>query len=387
MKFPIRSAALAIGLWCSLAGASAQAEEKKPVRVGVMLAVSGPAAFLGVSERNALDMTVEKINGAGGIAGRRIETVFYDTEGNGTKAGQLFRRLAESDGVDVVVGPSTTGESMVVVPIANELKVPVVTLAGAASVVNPVTPYVFKTPPTDQIVAHHLLSYMKQKGYRKIALINSADGFGQAGAAVVKEFAKEAGVEVAAAEEFGPRDSDMTPQLLRIRKAEADALLIWSVNPGPTIILRNARTLGFDKPIFNSYGAASPKLIEQAGPAADGTYISSMRLLAPESLAADDPLRAVVTDLAQSYAAKFKEPPTTFAAHTHDAILAIEGAVKSLGDAPVTRDGIAKALENVSFYGGNGAFHYTPTNHNGLDESSHSMVMLKIEHGRFVIAE
>lgn len=387
MKFSVRLAAVAVGMMCSVAIPAARADEKKPVKIGVMLAVSGPAAFLGVSERNALDMTVEQINTAGGIGGRQIKTIFYDTEGNGTKAGQVFRRLAESDDVDVVVGPSTTGESLVVVPIANELKVPVVTLAGAASVVNPVTPYVFKTPPTDQIVAHHMLSYMKTKGYTKIALINSADGFGQAGGAVVKAQAKDTGIDVVAAEEFGPRDSDMTPQLLRIRGSGAEALLIWSVNPGPTIILRNARALGFDKPIYNSYGAASPKLIEQAGPAADGSYISSMRLLAPSSLAADDPLRAVVAGLAESYAAKFKEPPTTFAAHTYDAITAIREAVKSLGDAPVTRDGIAKALETVSFPGGNGMFHYSPANHNGLDGTSRSMIMLKVEGGRFVVAE
>ena len=297
----------------------ARAQDKE-IRIGALMAASGPAAFLGASQKNAFEMLVEQINARGGMAGYRIRPFVYDTEGNGTIAAQQFRRLVDSDKVSVVIGPSTTGESLAIRSVANEMKVPLISMAGAEAVVVPPTPFVFKTPPTDRIVAQHVLGFMKSKAIHSIGLLSSADGFGQAGAAVVKEVAGKIGLKMAAAEEFGPRDTDMTPQVLKIRSSGADALLIWSVNPGPTIILKNAAAIGFNKPIYNSYGAASPQLIEQAGAAAENTYVSSMRLLVPESLSADDPMRGVVSKLPADYKAKYQTDATTFMGHPADAL-------------------------------------------------------------------
>lgn len=365
--------------------ARAQAGE---IRIGGLVAASGPGAFIGASEKNALEMAVEQKNSTGGISGNRIRLFLYDTEGNSTNAAQQFRRLAESDNVHAVIGPSTTGESVVVRPIANELHVPLISMGGAEAIVNPPTPYVFKVPPSDRVVAEHIIGFMKAKGMHSVGLISSADGFGQAGAIVIKEVAQRLGVQVAAAEEFGPRDTDMTPQVLRIRRANADAMLIWSVNPGPTIILKNATAVAYDKPIFNSYGAASLGLIEQAGPAAERSYVSSMRLLAPESLSQDDPMREVVARLATGYRNRFHAEPTTFIGHPQDALELVDLAVRQSGGEP-NRDSIAAAIRsgNISFPGANGLFHFTSENHSGLDEESQSMVMLQVRGGRFVMAQ
>ncbi len=363
----------------------AHAQEKE-IRIGALMAASGPAAFLGASQKNAFEMLVEQINARGGMAGYKIKPFFYDTEGNGTMAAQQFRRLIDSDNVSVVIGPSTTGESLAIRSIANEMKVPLISMAGAEAVVVPPTPFVFKTPPTDRIVAEHLLDFMKAKGINSIGLLSSADGYGQAGASVVKEVAEKAGMKIVAAEEFGPRDTDMTPQVLKIRSSGADALLIWSVNPGPTIILKNAAAIGFNKPIYNSYGAASPQLIEQAGAAAENSFVSSMRLLAPESLRADDPMRAVVSKLAADYKAKYKADATTFIGHPADALALVEEAVKKTGSAD--REKLAAAMATgISFPGANGIFKFTADNHNGLDSSSESMVMLKVQNGKFVVVK
>jgi branched-chain amino acid transport system substrate-binding protein len=363
----------------------AQAEDKE-IRIGALIAASGPAAFIGISEKNAFDMLVDQINERGGMSGYRVKPFFYDTEGNSTLAVQQFRRLIDTDNVHVVVGPSTTGESLAIRGIANENKTPLISCAGAESVVTPPNPYVFKTPPTDRIVAGHLLSFMKARGIVSFGLLSSGDGFGQAGAGVVQEVAVQMGLKVAA-EEFGPRDTDMTPQLLKIRASGADALLIWSVNPGPTIILKNAAAIGFNKPIYNSYGAASPQLIEQAGTAAEKSYVSSMRLLAPQSLAADDPMRPIVTKLAADYKARFNADATTFIGHPADALRLIEEALKKSGGAP-DREKLAEAINGgISFPGANGMFRFTSSNHNGLDENSESMVMLQVQGGKFVVVK
>ena len=379
------AAMAAVGL--ALSSAAALAQEKE-IRIGALMSTSGPAAFLGVSEKNAFDMIIEQMNAAGGMSGYKIKPFFYDTEGNSTIAAQQFRRLIETDQVHAVIGPSTTGESLAIRPIANEMKVPLISMAGAEAVVTPPTPFVFKTPPTDRIVAEHVLGFMKSKGMQTVAILSSADAYGQAGAAVIKEVAGPLGMKVAAAEEFGPRDADMTPQVLRIRSSGADAMLIWSVNPGPTIILKNATAVGYTKPIFNSYGAATPQLIEQAGAAAEKSYVSSMRLLAPDSLAADDPMRAVVAKLAKDYKDRFKADATTFVAHSHDALVLIDLAMKKIGGAP-DRVKIADAIRTggIKFPGANGMFNFTPTNHNGLDRDSQSVVMLQVQGGKFVVVK
>ena len=356
------------------------------IRIGLIAATSGPAAFLGEAEKKAFDMRVEQLNAEGGIAGHTIVPVFFDTEGNGTKAAQQFRRLAETDNVHVVIGPSTTGESMVIKPLAAELKLPTISMGGAGVIVDPIEHYMFKTPPTDNIVAAHIMEWVKSKGMGSIALLSSADGYGQAGAGAVKAAAEAAGIEVAIADEFGARDSDMTPQLLRVRSSDAEALIVWSVNPGPTIILRNAQSIGLKQPIINSYGAASQALIDQAGGAAEGSYVSSMRILAPQSLADDDPIREVVQKLAADYNEAFGENPPTFAAHSYDALNLIKAAVEKSG--VVGREEITDAINSgVEFAGGNGYFRYSADNHNGLGADSQSMIMLTVKDGGFVLAD
>lgn len=374
------AAVVAAGLFT--AGPAPAAE---PIRIGGLFASSGPAAFLGVAEDRAFRMLIEEMNKAGGIAGHPIESVIYDTEGNSTTATQQFRRLVESDKVHVVVGPSTTGESLAIKPIANELKTPIITLAGAEIVTSPTTPFVFKTPPTDRLVIQHIYGYLKAKGLMSIGFISSADGFGQAGAKIAVEEAPSFGIKLAAKEEFGPRDTDMTAQVLRIKQSGANAMVIYSVNPGPTIILRNAKAAGFAKPIINSNGAASPQLIQQAGPAAEGTMVATMRLLAPWVVEKNDPMYAVVNKLADAYKARYGEAPPTFAAHPYDALLIIEQAVKKMSG-PLNREGLAKAIETVEVVGANGVYRFSPDKHNGLDESSKSLLTVAIKGGNWVLA-
>ncbi len=356
------------------------------IKIGAVYATSGPASFLGVPEERGLRLTADQLNAAGGIAGRKIEVIVYDTEGNGTKASQQVRRLIDSDKVDVIFGPSSSGESLLVLPIANEGKTPIIMHAGTEKVFTPPTPYGFNTPPSDRIVAGDLLAKFKKRGIAKIALMSSADGFGQSGANVLKELSKGAGVDIVAQEEFNRLDTDMTAQVLRIKGSDAQALLLWSALPGPSIIIKNAVAVGYDKPIFNSYAAASRDLLQQAGAAANGTFVTSMRLLAPESLKQDDPVRPVVQKLYTAFKAKYNEAPATFAAHSHDALLIVKAAAEQI-KGPITRDSLRDAIEKTSIIGANGIFRFTPENHGGLDQNSLSMVLMVAKDGNWMVAD
>lgn len=374
-------AAVLAALALSAVGLRAQ----ETIKIGALYSLSGSASFLGIPEERGLKMRVDEINKAGGINGRKVELVVYDTEGNGTKAAQQIRRLIDSDKVLAITGPSSSGESLLVMSIANEAKTPMVAHAGAEKVISPVTPYVFNTPPNDRIVAAHLLSVFKKKGIAQLGLLSSADGFGQSGSNVVKELAPQYGVTVVRHEEFNRQDPDITAQVLRVKDSPAQAMLIWSALPAPTIIMKSAVAVGFNKPIFNSFAGATKDLLVQAGAAAEGTYVSSMRLLAPDTLKANDPVRSTVQKIYADYKAKYNEAPATFVAHGYDAMLIIEAAAKKV-TGPLTRDKLRDAMEQVTVVGGNGIFKLSPTAH-GLDPDSQSMVLMVAKGGEWRVEE
>jgi branched-chain amino acid transport system substrate-binding protein len=373
-------------LAASLAAGAALAQTKQTVKIGAIYPMSGSASFLGIPEEHALRMKVDQINKAGGVNGKMLEVIVYDTEGNGNKAAQQLRRLAESDKVDVIFGPSSSGESLATIELSNELKVPQIAHGGTEQIVKPTTKWVFNSVPTDRVALGYVLSYFKKKGIKSVALMTSADGYGQSGKNVLQSLLPGTDVKIAAAEEFNRTDADMTAQVLRAKQSGADAMLVWSALPAPTIIARNAQAVGYDKPIIVGYGAASNDLVEKAGSAGEGLYISSFRLLAPGSLSESDPVRPVTLRLYSDYLKQFKEPPANFAQHSHDAVLILEAALKQI-KGQVTRENLRDAIEKVDVIGANGHFHFSPTNHGGLDSSSQPLVMLRWVKGKWQIAD
>jgi len=368
-----------------LASIGVQAQEA-PLRIGAIYSITGPGSFLGAPEDRALRALLEEANKAGGWKGRKLEAVVYDTEGNTGKAAQQMRRLASVDNVDVIFGPSSSGESLATLALANELKVPVLMHGGAESITRPVTPYVFNTPPSDRIALSGLLAHLKARGIASVAMLSAADGFGQSGKNVLQEIAPSYGIQVALQEEFNRQDPDITAQVLRARSSTAEAMIIWSALPAPVVILRAAQAAGYRKPIFTSYGAGTNDLVAQAGGAAEGLYLYSLRMLAPESVRDDDPARAAMRRLDQLYRQKYAVPAPVYAQHAFDAFLILEQAVGRISG-PVQRESLRAAIEQVEVSGTNGYFRFSPQNHGGLDAQSRSFVMLRSVKGQWVAAD
>lgn len=374
---------LAVAVAACAIGAIAHAQT---VRLGAIYSISGPGSFLGAPEEKVLRALADEANKKGGINGHKVELVVYDTEGNTGKAAQQFRRLATSDDVQVIFGPSSSGESLAVKDLANELKVPTLMHGGAEAITKPVTPYVFNTPPTDRISLSGLLAHMKKMGITSVAMLSAADGFGQSGKNILNELAPQYGIKVVAQEEFNRTDADMTAQVLKAKSTNPDSMIIWSALPGPVVILRAAQATGFKKPIFTSYGAGTNDLVTQAGGAAEGLYLYSLRMLAPDSIPANDPAKAASTQLNNVYTTAYKVSAPVYAQHAFDAFLILEKAVQSI-NGPVTRESIRDALERVEVSGTNGYFRITSQNHSGLDSNSRSFVMLRSVKGKWVSAE
>jgi branched-chain amino acid transport system substrate-binding protein len=257
---------------------------------------------------------------------------------------------------------------------------------GAEAITKPATPYVFNTPPTDRISISGLLAHMKKMGITSVAMLSAADGFGQSGKNILNELAPQYGIKVVAQEEFNRTDADMTAQVLKAKAANPDSMLIWSALPAPVVILRAAQAAGFNKPIFTSYGAGTNDLVAQSGGAAEGLYLYSLRMLAPDSVPANDPAKSAITQLNNIYMSAYKVPAPVYAQHAYDAFIILEKALQSI-KGPVTRDAIRDALEKVEVSGTNGYFRFTPQNHSGLDATSRSFVMLRSVKGKWVAVE
>jgi branched-chain amino acid transport system substrate-binding protein len=376
----IRTTALTLGL-AALAGGAQAAEP--PIRIGSFLSVTGPAQFLGDPTKKMMQMEIDRINAAGGLLGRKIEWIVYDDGSAADKAVTFAKRLIEDDKIDILIGGSTTATSMAVLPMAEKAQMPFISYGGAAIIVNPVRKWVFKVPHTDRMAAEKNLQDMKARGFTKVAMLSEDSGSGKAGREQVLAAAPSYGVKIVADEIYGAKDTDTTAQLTKIRgNAEAQALIVWGLGQGPTLVSRNYSQLGMKLPVYQAHGVAARDFITLSGPAAEGMRVPGPTAIVADKLPANDRQKPVVMDLTARYQALYKEPISAFAANAYDGVLIFSEAVKRAGtmDKAKLRDAIEQTRDLV---GANGVYTMSPTDHNGL--SFESMKLLEVSNGDWKI--
>jgi len=347
----------------------------EPIKIGALLAVTGPPSFLGEPERNTANMMVDQINGAGGIKGRMLKLVVYDTQGDATKAVQSATRLIKEDKVSAIIGPSTTGETMAVIPIVEAAGIPLISCAAGIKITDPIKKWVFKTAQNDSLAVERIYEHLKKRKINNIAILTVSDSFGSSGREQLKLHAKDFGIAVVSDEIYGPKDTDMTAQLVKIRGSKAQALICWGTNPGPAIVARNAKQLGLSIPLYMSHGVSSKKFIELAGDASEGIILPSGRVIAANLLPKSDLQKKSLLAYISDYKKQFKVDGDHFGGHAWDAIMLLKGAIERSGDSP---DTIRKELENTrSFKGIGGIFSYSPQDHAGLTKDAFVLVTIK----------
>ena len=368
----------------ALLAAAAAVQAQEPIRIGSFLSVTGPAAFLGDPEQKTLELYVEKLNAAGGVLGRKLELVAYDSAGDAEKARTFAKRLIEQDKVDLIVGGSTTGETMAVVPLIEQAGIPFISLAGAVVIVEPVKKWVFKTPHSDRQACERIFVDMKARGTTKIALISGAGGFDKSMRAQCMQVAKAHGIEIVADESYGAGDTDMTAQLSKIKNTlGVQAVLNCGFGQGPAIVTKNYKQLGIAAPLYQSHGVASKGYIQLAGDAAEGVRLPAAALLVAEALPDSDPQKKVVLGYKRDYESRYKSDVSTFGGHAYDGLMIAVEALKKAGGTDKAK--VRDAIESVrGFMGTAGAFNYSPTDHVGLDVAGFRM--LEIRKGDWTLA-
>lgn len=393
LSHAVLEAALAAALAVTLVGCSAQTGQKpaeeeataEPIKIGVVVSLSGTYAGLGEPEKNTIEMEVERINEAGGVNGRDIEVIFEDDATDDPKANAAASKLIEQDGVVAIIGATGTGGTMAMRDPITRAGVPQVSMAGGTAVIEPVDELVWATPWPNTLVAPFELEYMKKQGITKVGLISDAGGFGKDGQAVFTAAAKEAGVEVVSDQTFNPGDADMTAQLTKIKNSGAQALVLWTAGKEAAIVLKNAKDLGLEMPIFGSHGNARQEFIEGGGEAAEGVKFAAGKVLIPETYGEDSDAYKVATDFITRYEEKFGAPPSTFAGHAYDALhIVVEAAKRVEGE--ITPDALAAEIAKTDgLVGIGGTFKFSAEDHNGLTAAD--LTMYEIREGNWTLAE
>jgi branched-chain amino acid transport system substrate-binding protein len=369
---------LLVGMIGSVAGRSGVAWAAEPYKIGAVFSITGPASFLGEPEKKTAEMIAAAVNKQGGINGHPIELIIADDESDATKSNLAVKKLIKKDEVPVIIGPSTSGTSMAVVSVAEEAQVPLISCAASYKIVTPIESrrWVFKVAGSDSHVVGKLFEYMKAKGIQKIAIMSASDGFGGSGREELVRLAPEFGLTIVADERYGPQDTDLSPQLTKIRAAQPQAIVNWSTGPTQILAVKNWRDLGMDAiPLYQSHGFGSKKNIQLAGPAAEGVLLALARVNVGPLLPDAQPQKKVIMEYTKGYEEQFKEPISSFGGHAWDSMHLAMAALKAVGPDPAK---IRDFLENTKgFTGMHGVFNFSPQDHNGLSKDDLEMVVVK----------
>lgn len=378
MKIKGRAIWIALILIVSLALVFSCTKEKEPYKVGAVFSVTGRTSFLGEPEKKTAVMIAEAINKVGGINGHPLELVIYDDESDETKAVLAVKRLLKKDKVPVIIGPSLSGNTLAVVKIMNDAKVPLVSCAASNKIVTPVVDrkWIFKVPQSDTHAVEKVYDHLLKNGINKIAIMSVSTGFGASGREELLRLAPQVGIEIVADERYGPKDTDITAQLTRIRGTDAQAIVNWSVGPTQVLAVKNWHDLGMTSiPFYQSHGFGSRKNIKLAAGAAEGVFCPLGRVNIPDLIPADHPQKKIIEIYNKAYQEKYNEPLSSFGGHGWDALNLVIDALKAVGpDSAKIRDYIET---RTNYIGQHGVFNFSPTDHNGLTKEAFEMVVVK----------
>lgn len=369
-----------------MTGLATSAKAQSVVKIGSVLSVTGPAAFLGDDMKAGMELALEEINAKGGVSGKKIEWVFYDAESQTQKGLSATRRLLTQDKVDMIVGGGNmSGMAIAMLQQTEKAKVPFISTEGSMQIVTPVAEraWTFKSTVDDDQAVERIADYFDKNQIKKVGMLADSSGFGQSAVEQWKSVAPKRGLEVIY-ESFNPTDTDMTPQINKLKAAGVQALVCWTVTPAGVVAMKQAKTLGMGNvPFIHSYGFVDKRYMDLAGDAAKGVLLVSVKFPVGEDLPDSDPVKPRILALNKAFEARFKRRPNQFVAQTYDAMYLAKAALEKGGN---SKEKVRDAIRGVqNYHGVGGTFNFSPTKHSGLSKAD--LVLLKYEDGRFRLAD
>ena len=376
-------------LAAALAFAAPAGPAHADINVGVTLSATGPAASLGIPEKNTFELLPAT------IAGQKINWIILDDASDTTKAVTNTKKLISEDKVDVIVGSTITPNSLAMVDVAASAETPMISMAASARIVDPANPktrWVFKTPQSDALMADAIAVNMKANGVKTMGYIGFADGYGDGWLAEMRNSATTAGIQIVAEEKYNRTDASVTGQVLKLVAANPDAILIAAAGtPGATpqkeIVAR-----GYKGRIYQTHGVANPDFLRVVGKDGNGTILPIGPMLVFEQLPDSNPLKKSAAEYITKYEAKYgKGSRSTFGGHAWDAYILLANAVpdalrKAKPGTKEFRAALRDALENEKeVVATHGVYTMSPQDHNGLDNRARTMI--RIDDGKWVLVK
>ena len=359
------------------------------INIGVTLSTTGPAASLGIPEKNTIEMIGSPV-----IGGQKLNFIVLDDKSDTTEAVKNTKKLLSEDKVDVIVGSTITPNSLAMRDVVAEAGVPMISLAASAAIILPTdarTRWVFKTPQNDSLMADAVAVQMRAGGVRTMAFIGFADGYGDSWLAEIKRSAQTAGIKVVAEEKYNRNDPSVTGQVLKIIAAQPDAVLIAGAGTPAATPHKELIARGYKGKIYQTHGVANADFLRVVGADGNGAVLPVGPMLVYEQLPDSNPVKKSAAEYVKAYEAKYGAGTrTTFGGHAWDAYKLLERAIpEALKKGPpgtkAFRDALRDALESsTDVAGSNGVFTMNAGDHNGMD--NRARVIVRIENGKWVLA-
>lgn len=361
--------------------ASAAAHAAPDFTIGAPLMFSGPGAFTGESIKKTLDMLVAEANMKGGIAGRRVRVVYYDTEGKPDTALRVVNRMLRNDGVEAIIGPVGSWEVPAVKRVLEAAATPTILMSSARAFVEPPSKCIFKVPADDRIVVERIFEYLKSQRFSRAAIVTTQDAYGDGGQIELKAQAKAQGIDIVADEKYTMEDTDLAPLMARIRRADPQVVINWSASRSPILITNAYRQMGLTQPFVHGSASQNDAVIKGTGANGEGLLVAGVKLDAAADLPASDPQRAVIQSFQSTYRARYGSAPNQFAGTAYDGFQMMAAAlIRANGKT----NGICHELTRTNGYVGvSGIFSFSETDHVGVTKQA--VVIYRLQAGKWVL--
>lgn len=376
---------LVVAMFSAMAATLAHAD----INVGVVLSATGPAASLGIPEKNTFALMPTS------IGGQKVNYIVLDDASDTTTAVKNTRKLIGEDKVDVVVGSTITPNSLAMVDVAAEAETPMISMAASARIVDPVDAkrrWVFKTPQNDIQMSTAIVEHMLAAGVKSVGFIGFSDAYGEGWWQQFSTIAEARKVKIVASERYNRADTSVTGQVLKLTTANPDAVLIAGSGTPAALPQLALKDRGYKGLVYQTHGVANNDFLRVGGKNVDGTFLPAGPVLVAAQLPESNPVKKVALDYVTKYeAAHGKGSISTFGAHAWDAGVLLQNAIpaalkKAQPGTKEFRVALRDALENLkNVVAAHGVFNMSPQDHLGLDQRAR--VMVKIDGGAWKLIQ
>ncbi len=368
---------LVAGLLVALASMAAQAD----ITVGVNVSATGPAASLGIPEKNTFPLMPTT------IAGQKINYIILDDASDTTTAVKNTRKFVTENKVDVIVGSTITPNSLAMIDVAAEAETPMISMAASARIVDPANPkvkWVFKTPQNDVQMSTAIVEHMTNAGVKTVAFIGFADAYGEGWFQEFSKIAEARKLKIVASERYNRADTSVTGQVLKIMSTKPDAVLVAGSGTPAALPQKTLKERGYAGKYYQTHGVANMDFLRVCGKDCEGTFLPAGPVLVADQLPDSNPIKKVALEYSAKYeAAHGKGSTSTFGAHAWDAGLLLANAVpvalkKAKPGSKEFRAALRDALEglkNVTV--SHGIVNMSAQDHLGFDQRARVMVVIE----------